>query len=163
MACGWGLLGRFPRSICGIHQRGLCPHSGLWHLPGRMREAQRRLPRRRGRWAGGLGGQPGEGDAQQGLIQLPLPKPPHLEASLQRCLLRQRWGAQTQPSSHWGGIKEEKEGGRQNCPRMGVSEAPQTHVWCWLPAMARSSNRWPVGYSCQDPCLCWGRLSAAGF
>lgn len=35
---------------------------------------------------GGWGGQPGEGDAQQGLIQLPLPKPPHLEASLQPCL-----------------------------------------------------------------------------
>lgn len=42
MACGWGLFSRFPRSICGIHQRGIYPHSELWHLPGREQQTQRK-------------------------------------------------------------------------------------------------------------------------
>lgn len=47
MACGWSLFSRFPRSICGIHQRGIYPHSGLWHLPGREQQTQRKPGRMR--------------------------------------------------------------------------------------------------------------------
>lgn len=160
MACGWGLLGRFPRSICGIHQRGLCPHSGLWHLPGRMREAQRRLPWRRGRWAGGLGRAAGWRGCTAGVNPAPPPQtsapggvpptppppaevrgsnsPPHTEGEL-----RSKGRESGRTASGWGCHKHPRRS-----PKTCLGLAPHHRA---------------VRHSCLHPCLCWGRLSAAGF
>lgn len=67
-------------------------------------------------------GSPGEGDAQQGLIQLPLPKPPHLEASLQHCL---------------------------SPPEVGGSNTALRHTAGELRRKGRESSRTAPGWGCQ--------------